>query len=189
MGKEEIVARILSDAEREAEAIVAEAQNSADEAIGEAKSKAAALKAETEEEIAGRAKRISEGKAAAARLDSSKRLLAEKRRVIDEIYRRAAERLLSLGEHDSLALISRLLKENGEAGDEVEFAADYPYAEKAARLPVLSEMGLKVSAERTVRGGGFVLHGKVCDKDVTFSALLARDRAEHEPALAAKLFK
>ncbi len=188
MGKEDIIARILSDAEQEALQVMEEAQKSADSAIAAAKTKVGALKAETEEEISARAKRISEGKAATARLDSSKLLLAEKRRVIDEIYSRALAQLLSLGEHESLMLVGRLLKENAEEGDEVVFASDYPYAAKAARLPVIAEKKLTVGKPQGT-GGGFLLLGKVCDKDVTFRALLALDRAEHEPALAAQLFR
>ncbi len=188
MGKEDIIARILSDAEREAQAIVEEAQREAESRVAEANAAAEKLKAETEEEIAARAKRISEGKAAVARLDSAKILLAEKRRVIDEIYARALQSLLSLGEHESLALVGRLLKEYAEEEDEVVFAADYPFAEKAACLPVVAEKKLRIGKTRAGTGGGFLLRGRVCDKDVTFRALLALDRAENEPALAAKLF-
>ncbi len=187
MGKEAIIERILFDAGQEAGAIVEEAQKQAESRLAEAKTKAAELKAETEEEISERSKRISEGKAATARLDSSKLLLAEKRRVIDEIYDRALKGLLSLGEHESLALVERLLKENAEEGDEVVFAADYPHIAKAARLPVISEKKLTVGKPQGT-GGGFLLRGKVCDKNVTFRALLALDREEQESALAAKLF-
>ncbi len=188
MGKEEIIERILSDAAREAQTVAEEAQKDAEQTLSEAERQILALKTETEEEIAARAQRISEGKAAAARLDSSKLLLAEKRRVIDEIYSRALKQLLSLSEHDSLALVERLLKENAEEGDEVVFAADYPHALKAARLPVIAEKKLTVGKPQGT-GGGFVLRGKTCDKDITFRALLAFDREEHEPALAAELFK
>lgn len=188
MGKEDIIARILSDAEQEARQIVEEAQTKADDRIAEAHARAAALKAETEAEISERAKRISEGKAATARLDSSKLLLAEKRRVIDEIYNRAFQRLLALSEHDSLVLVERLLKENAEEGDEVLFMSDYPHAVKAAQLPIIAERKLKIGKSQGT-GGGFLLRGAACDKDVTFVALLALDREENVPALAAKLFK
>lgn len=188
MGKEDIIARILSDADAEAGKIVETAQQNAADRIAEAEEGAKSLKAETEEEISARAKRISEGKAAAARLDSSKLLLAEKRRVIDEIYARALNALLALGEHESLVLVERLLKENAEEGDEVVFASDYPHALKAARLPVVAEKKLKVGKSQGT-GGGFFLRGKACDKDVTFRALLSFDREKSEPALAARLFK
>lgn len=188
MGKEAIIERLMADAEREAGAIVAEAQKEAESRAAEARAAADRLKAETAEEIRGRAKRIAAGKSAAARLEASKILLAEKRRAIGEIYARALKELLSLGEHDSLALVSRLLAENAEEGDEVIFSSDYPFAAKAAKLPVVGEKHLRVSERPGGTGGGFTLCGKTCDKDVTFAALLAADRAEREPALAAKLF-
>lgn len=37
--------------------------------------------------------------------------------------------------------------------------------------------------------GGFVLHGKNSDVDLSFSALLAHDREENQPELAAEIFK
>lgn len=189
MGREEIINRILEDAQQEAAAIAEEAQKNADEAVRAAEARAEQMKAETEAEIAERALRISEGKAAAARLDCAKILLAEKRRVLDEIYALALGKLLSLGEHDALELLSRLLRENAEAGDEVVFTQDCPYAVQASRLSVIAEKKLKVSEVREGRGGGFVLRGVRCDKDVTFRSILAADREENQSALAAQLFK
>ncbi len=189
MGTEAIVARILSDAEAEAEKIVREAEESAAARKAEASARAKAAHAEAEAEVAERARRISEGRAASARLDSGKALLAEKRRVLDEIYLRALRELLTLSRHDSLQLMERLLKENAEEGDEVVFASDFAYAGETAALPVVKALGLRISQERAGEGGGCLLRGKTCDKDLTFRALLAQDREAHQAEIAAKLFR
>lgn len=188
MGTEDIVARILSDAEEEAKALIAAAEQSAAETASAARLRREARKAETEKEVSARADRIREGKAAAARLDSQKILLAEKRRVVDNIYARALIRLLELPQRESLALLSRLLEENAEEGDEVVFASDYPHCAEAAELPVIRAKKLTVSKEKGEAGGGCILRGERCDKDLRFSALLALDREEHQAELAAKLF-
>lgn len=188
MGREAIVERILSDAHEEAERLLKAAKEEADGILSDAASAREERLKETDGEIAERAERIREGRAAAARLDSQKILLLEKRRVIDEIYARALKELLALPEREALLLTERLLRENAEEGDEVRFAADFPYAEKAAALAVFKEKKLTLSNERALAGGGFRLCGKKCDRDVSYAALLALDREEHQSALARKLF-
>ncbi len=189
MGKEDIIARILSDAEREAEELVTQAEREAENIRAEAERRALDLKEETEAEISERARRISEGRAAAARQDCAKILLAEKRRVLDEIYARSLKGLLSLSEHDALALYRKLLVSYAEEGDTVVFAERFPYAAKAAQLPVVKERALVVAKERAPIAGGFLLRGNVCDKDVSFEALLSADREEHQAEIAARIFR
>ena len=125
MGKEQLIERILLDAQSEAEEIIRAANARAGEIISAAEGRAAAELEETKTEAAARAKSVSEGKAAAARLDSAKILLAEKRRVMDEIYARALKKLQALDERDSLNLLGRLLSENAETGDEIVLAENF----------------------------------------------------------------
>lgn len=189
MAKEEIVERILSDAQAEARATVAEAEERAAAVVAAAEARAEALKAETKQEIAARSKAIAEGKAAAARLDSAKILLGEKRRVIDTVYARALEKLLALGEKECLSLTAALLERYAEDGDEVVFAENYAFYDKAAHLPVFKAKNLKLSLSRANISGGFLLRGSVSDKDLSYSALLGADREERQAELAAELFR
>ena len=188
MGKEEIIERILSDAEAEAEGIIAAANESAEGIIAAATAKAQKESAETEEECYARSKRISEGKAAEARLDSAKILLAEKRRVIDVIYERALQKLVALNERDSLRLLERLLTDNAEEGDEIVLAENFAYEKGAKALPVVKEKKLVFSAERVKLSGGCILHGKLSDKDLSYASLLSADKDEHQAEIAIKLF-
>lgn len=188
MSKEDIVNRIISDAESEAEDILKSASSRAGEIIAAAERHALLERSETEAEVGERAKRISDGKAAAARLDSAKILLAEKRRVIEEIYARALKKLQTLGEKESVALLQRLLEENAEEGDEIVFAQNFGYVPQVSRLKVITQKKLTVSGERAPISGGCILRGKLSDKDLSYTALLGADMEENQAAMAARLF-
>lgn len=189
MSKEAIIARIRSDADGEVSAILAEAHARAEEIVSAAEAKAAEERLETEAELCTLTSRIAEVNAAAARLDSAKIQLAEKRRVIETVYDRALKSLLALSERESLALLEKLLKENAEDGDEIVFDEKYPYRDGAAKLPVIKERSLSVSTETAKLGGGCILRGKRCDKDLSYPALLKTDMEENQSDLAAILFK
>ena len=188
MGKQEIVTRILSDAEAEAAEIIRTAEERAREITAAAKARAAEDMAEAEAEASERARRIFEGKAAAARLESAKILLAEKRRVMDGIYALALEKLLSLDERDSIKLIERLLDENAEEGDVILLAKNFAYASGVEKLSLIKKRGLILSKERADISGGCLLRGKKSDKDLSYSALLNADKEEYQAEIAFKLF-
>ncbi len=188
MGSEEIVKKIGADADAEAEAIISAAEARARETVEAAKERAAREREETEKEAEAKARAISDGRAATARLDSAKILLAEKRRVLDGIYSRALERLKKLSERESLALLERMLSENAEAGDEIEFSREFRYGDAAAELDVVKRLGLKISKRRARIAGGCILHGKTCDKDLSYEALIAADAEENQAKIASRLF-
>jgi V/A-type H+-transporting ATPase subunit E len=188
MGKQDIVDRILSDASEEAEGIISEAEEVAARILSDARDGAERemqnLRVETEAKVNA----ILAGKQATARLDGAKILLAEKRAVIDDVYARAAKELLSLSASDCLAMTERLLKSYAEEGDEVIFAHNFPCVKEASELSVVKQKHLKITFGGKM-GGGFILCGKTADKDLSFAALLAADRAEHEAEIGAEIFK
>ena len=188
MGKEAIVEKILSDADAECEAILLAARQRAEELVAAAEANAERERAETQSDLQAITDRMLAVNAAAARMDGAKALLAEKRRVIDAVYERARKRLLSLGEEESLRLFGRLLSESAEAGDEIVFDKTFAYREGAARLAVVKERGLRIAEETVDAGGGFILRGKKCDKDLTYPVLLRADMEARQGELAAKLF-
>lgn len=189
MGKEAIVEQILADAEAEAQDIISEAKRQAEEIVSAASARADAQRAETEAEVQERAKRISDGKAASARLDGAKLALAEKRRVIDTVYERALEELISLSEKDFLALTEKLLTAYSEEGDEIIFAKLYGYTDAVNKFAVVKERNLKVSDERADIRGGFLLRGEKADRDLSYPSLLNDDREVYQSELAQEIFK
>jgi len=189
MSIQAIVERIISDAEEEAKSAVAAAEERAEQTRAQALARAEKYKAGAETENAAKRKAILEGRAATARLDSAKILLAEKRRVMDVIYGRALEELNALSQKDALKLAERLLYAYAEEGDEIIFAENYKYAREVAKLEAVKEKGLKVSPKTAKLDGGFMLSGKDADKDISYGALLAADRESAQAEMAMKLFE
>ncbi len=188
MGVQSITERIISDAENSAEAIIAEAKRAAEKISDDRKTENERNILGTQAEVAAKVKAIKDGVAASARLDSAKVLLAEKRRVIDAVYTLALEKLLALDKKQTLALARKLLERYAENGDEIVFAADFNCKQEVAKLDIVKEKSLKVSAKTGDICGGFILCGKNSDKNLSYSALLASDRNEYEAQIARKLF-
>jgi len=189
MSKEQVVQRILSDAEAEAQAIVQEAENKAAKLLADASARVQQSRKETEKEMLEKRKGILEKRAADARLDSAKLLLREKRRVLDTVYDEAHSRLLELSKEDTLALAQRLLVAYAEDGDEIVFAANFPYQAEVAQFPIVQEKNLKIADYTQELSGGFRLIGEDAEKDLTYGALLKADREENQAQLAKELFK
>lgn len=188
MNEQAIVDRIISDAEEEARAIIAEAEERAKATVAEANARAERNRQGTEAEVKAKAQSISDGKAAAARLDGAKILLGEKRGVIDEIYARALDKLLNLSERETLFLCTRLLDEHAEEGDELVFADNFRFAQAVSALAIVKERKLKVSARHAAVDGGFMLCGKNSDKNLSYGAILAMDREEKQADIASVIF-
>ena len=188
MSKEAILERIISDVQAAADATVAEAEGRAAEIIAEAEARAARDRQGTSAIIAERSKAIADGKAAAARLDAAKVMLAAKRGVIDAVYARALEKLKALPQKDAVRLAEGLLLSYAEDGDELVFATNFAYKAQVLKLAVVAEKNLKNSGKTADIDGGFILIGKNSDKDLSYGALLALDREERQAEIAAKLF-
>ena len=188
MGTQNLVDRILSDAEAEAAEIVKSAKDKAAAIIEEARLFAERELKITQEETAEKAASVREKKEAAARLDGAKITLSEKRRVIDGVYAAALERLVKASKEDSVALVKRLLTAYAEIGDEIVFAENFAYVEEVKILPVIKEKNLRVSEKRIAIDGGLRLVGKTSDKDLSYGALLLADKEENQSALALKIF-
>ena len=188
MSEQAIVEKIIADAKTEAQAIIADAEKKAEGTIAAANSRADRRLQGEKSAAEKRAESILEGKAATARLDCAKILLHEKRAVIDEVYARALKNLVSLGKAEALHLISSLLEEHAEEGDEVVFAENFGYAQDAAKLDIVKEKKLKISAKKAKIDGGLLLVGKNSDKNLSFGALLAADREVNQADIAAKIF-
>lgn len=189
MGKQDIVDRIISDATVEADAIVSAAEETAAKLIAEAEARAESEMRELHSQVESKVKSIYDGKAATARLDGAKIMLGEKRRVLDHIYEQAAKKLSSLDVKSYLALTEALIEKYADEGDEIVFANGFPCAAEVSKLKAVSERKLKITFGATDIQGGFILCGKKSDKDLSFGALLAADRAEHEAEIAAEIFK
>ena len=189
MSTQNVVERILSDAEREAQTILKESEEKAAQLVAEATLRAENNLKAAETESAEKARELNDRRQAAARLECAKIQLAEKRRVIDEIYASALNRLVCLDKAAAIELTRILLEKYAEEGDTVYFAKTFSYTNEIRLLPVVEKKKLFVSEERVPILGGFRLSGKVSDRDLSYGSILKEDRARRESELARKLFK
>lgn len=189
MSTENIVEKILFDANADAETIVAEAEAKAAKILADASSRSEKLRRDTEAEIAKRRESILEKRAADARLESAKIVLREKRKVVDTVYSLALSRMVALEKEDALKLADTLLQKYAEEGDTLYFAENFRYGEEVSALPVIEQRGVKVSLQRLPLDGGMRLEGRIADKDLSFGAILATDRETYQAKLAVDLFR
>lgn len=169
MNAEQVVEKILSQARAEADGI-----------LNEAGSKAAAQMAQLETELAEFDKKTDELSNAAgedklqrmlagARMSQSKKVLAAKVAILDEVFAKAKDALSRLPDDQYLSLMAELMKKAVETGDEEiivgknEKRIDQNFIKDVNRqLGTGFKGNLRLSSERADISGGFILaRGKV----------------------------
>ena len=188
MSTQNIVERILSDANAEAEKIINDGKLNAARIRQKCAEDNKLKQDEAQVEVRAKITFLTEKKQAAARLECAKLALSAKRRVIDQIYAMALSRLISLEKEQTLELAERLLESYAEQGDVIHLAQNFAYEKDLKLLPVIKAKGLSICEERESIDGGMILVGKISDKDLSYGALLSADRAQFESEIAAKIF-
>jgi len=195
MDAEQVVEKILSEAKAEAEKIKKQAQDR--DAAEQAKldEQLADYKAQTEmlAQKAANAEKLH--LLAAARMDIAKELLAEKRKILDEVFAQAREKLLNLPDEQYHKLITNLMLKAVETGDEEvivdknEKRIDQNLIDQVnQRLGAGGKRNLRLSDERQDFGGGFILKRGKIKNNVSVDVLLAQARRDLEIELAKELF-
>ena len=195
MDAEQVTEKILSDARAEAEKI----KNEANEKEAAEQAKLAEQLDEYKKQTELLAQKAAEEKKlhllAAARMEIAKEYLGEKRKILDEVFANAQTRLQSLPDAEYRKLITKLMLEAVETGDEEviidnnETRIDEAFIQEVNRqLGPGGKANLRLAGERRNLGGGFVLrHGKI-KNNVSLEVLLAQARKELEIELAKELF-
>lgn len=195
MEAEQVIDKILADAGAEAEKIKTQAdENEAaenakfDEQLDEhgKQTKALAEKLGSEKKL---------HLLAAARMDISKEHLAEKCRILDEVFDKARQQLQNLPDDQYRQLMTSLMLEAVETGDEeVLIDNDEKRIDAALIKQVNSKLGpdrkgnLKLAGEKLKLGGGFILRRGKIKNNVSLDVLLALARKELEIELAKDIF-
>jgi V/A-type H+-transporting ATPase subunit E len=129
-------------------------------------------------------------------MDIVKEYLAEKRKILDEVFEQARQQLQDLPDEEYRALIKKLLLDAIETGDEEvvvdtnEHRIDHEFIKQINRQLGPGYKGnLKLSNERQNLKAGFILtRGKV-KTNVSVEVLLDQARKELEIELAKELFE
>ncbi len=196
MEAQQVIEKILSDAGAEAKNIAKQAYDKAVAEQTKIKEQLEKYKKETEV-IAKKAGEDEESHIlAAARMDFAKQLLAEKRKILDEVFEQSRRQLYELPDDQYQKLCMKLMLEAIETGDE-EVVIDTN--EKRIGQDLINQVNqqlssqnkgnLKLSDERQDLGVGFVLRRGKIKTNVSMNVLLEQARKELEIDLAKELFQ
>ena len=188
MKEQNIITKIISDAEARALEIVAGAERKADSDIDAAKALAEEARIAQLDSLKSRGEETLRRREITARLDSNKLLLAAKRQALDSVFEGALNKLCSLPAAEYTAFIDTLIKKYADDGDGIILSSRCACKNDICALPVIAEKGLRVSEAYGSFAGGLILVGKGCDKNVTFEALVQAAKDEMQADIATRLF-
>jgi len=195
MNAEQVIQKIIADAKAEAEKIVQQAedaqaqeQSDLDRELEQYREQSAAIA-----EKAGQDEKSHI--LAAARMKTAKQLLSVKREVLDGVFEQAKQQLQKLSDDEYRKLMSRLMREAVETGDEEvltdknETRIDHEFVKNVNReLGPGYKGNLRLSDEKLDLGGGFVLRRGKIKTNISFDVLIDQARKELEIELAKELF-
>jgi len=195
MAAENVVEKILADARAEAEKIVKQVQER--EAAEQAKldEQLARFREQTEDLATKAAQEERSHILAAARMETAKEHLAEKTRILQEVFEQAMRRLQSLPDQEYRDLMVRLMAAATETGEEEvsvgrdESRIDQGLVERVNQQLAAQNKGhLKLSNDKAAIRGGFILRRGKIKTNVSYEVLLDRAREALEIPLARELF-
>lgn len=196
MEAQQVIEKILSDAKAEADKIVkaaeakaAEEQAKADETLAEFKQESAALAEKAAEDEKAHI-------LAAARMEAAQEHLAEKTRVLDEVFAQARGKVGQLPDNEYRDLMARLMRQAVETGDEEvvigrnETRIDQTLVDAVnGKLAAGGKGNLKLAAERANLNGGFLLRRGRIKTNVSIDVLLQQARSDLTIDLAKDVFQ
>lgn len=186
-GKENIINKILADADNKCAEILATAELQAQEITNlskvyvDAESQSMSRRLET---LAAERERNS---LANADLDARKYKLLQKQRLIGVCYDKALASLAKMSEKDKLAFIGKILKAYAEKGETVLVCKADKNLVTQKFLDGLN-LGLTLGKTNIDAAGGVVLQNASYDKDLTLEKLVAYSRERTEARVAKALF-
>lgn len=193
MEAEQVVEKILSVAQAEAEKIKKEA----DEKETSEQAELAEQLDEYEKQTEVLAQKSGEERKmrllAATRMEIAKDFLGEKRKILDEVFEQAKIQFTNLPDEEYRNVMAQLMKKATESGDE-EVIIDKKEKRLNDKLinQVNQQLGnkgnLKLSEEKGNLGAGFILKRGKIKNNVSLQVLLEQARKELEIELAKELF-
>lgn len=191
MSKEAIIDKILADASNKANSFVAQQQEKADAILAEAAAECRDYLYRSQSEAAQAANDVLARSKAVAELDAKKLLLKAKRELLDRVFTRALEKLVSLDAKKRKKLLTGMLQQ-AEDGDVITASIN----EKDIITPAVIEkfakskkISLSLNPEYGDFAGGLILSGGGVDKNLTYEMEIANLRDSLETEVAKQLFE
>ena len=196
MEAEQVVEKILADARAEADKIKKQADDKETDEQAKLSEQLDEYKKQTEILAQKAGKDEKSHILAAARMNIVKEYLAEKRKILDEVFEQARRQLQNLPDAEYHALIKKLLLDAVETGDEEVIVdtnegriSEELIKEINQQLSSDRKSSLKLSDQRQNIGAGFILSRGKIKTNVSIEVLLDQARKELEIQLAKELFK
>lgn len=196
MEAEQVIEKILSDAKTEADKIAKEAADKAAAERAALESQLSEYRQQTESLVAKAAEDEKSHILAGARMEVAQEYLAEKRAVLEEVFKRARQKLAELPDAEYRALMTRLMVEAAETGEEeVVVGANDQRIDQALVNEVNGQLAsqqkkgnLKLASDKHNMGGGFILRRGKIKTNVSLGVLVDQVRTELEIELGKDLF-
>lgn len=195
MNAEQVVNKILSEAQQQAAAIAQEAQQKNEAIKRQFEQELSAYRAETDRLAKEAAEDKRSRMLAAARMDNSRSLLAAKVELLNEVFKRAEQRVLQMPDDAYRALMSKLMIAAVQTGDEEVIIGknerrinDDLIKQVNRQLGAGFKGNLRLSDKRAEIKGGFILSRGKVRMNASVEVLVGRLRETAETELAAELF-
>ena len=196
MEGEQVIEKILADAKAEAQKITKQAEQAQADEQANLDEQLKVFKKQTDILAQKAGEDEKSHILAAARMDIAKQLLAEKRKILDEVFDQARQQLENLSDEQYLKLMTKLMLDAVETGDEEviidskEKRIDQKFIDKINQQLSSGRKGnLKLSENKAGIGRGFILkHGKI-KNNVSIEVFLAQAREQLEIKLAKEIFE
>ena len=196
MDAEQVVEKILADAKAEADEITKQAEQSQAAEQAQLNKQLDEYKKQTEVLAQKSAEDEKSHLLAAARMDIAKQFLAEKTKILNEVFAQARQNLQNLPDDQYRELMAKLMSEAVETGEEEvivdtgETRIDRELIDRVnQKLGQSGKGSLKLSDEKQKLGAGFILRQGRIKNNVSVDILLTQARKELEIKLAKELFE
>ena len=176
-GKENIINKILSDADARCNEILSTAESQAKAIIDDANAAVARDRAALEERISSTSAERMRNRNSTAELDAKKYALNAKQRLISRCYDEAYAKLAKMSDSDRLDFIGTLIDKYAEKGETVYVTQQDGKAVTQLWLDGFDK-GLKLGKKYVTADGGIVLEGDGYDKDLTLRRVIDYAREE-----------
>ncbi len=195
MEAEQVTEKILADAGKNADEIKKEAQEKQKAQQAELEKQLQEYNEQTQELAAKAAKDTREHLLSAARMKIAKQLLAEKRKILNQVFKDAKKQFKELPEAEYSKVMKKLMLESVETGDEEvivdknESRLNHKFIKEINReLGTGYKGNLKLSEQRQDIGAGFILKRGQIKNNVSLGVLVEQAKDELEIELAKMLF-
>ncbi len=186
-GKENIINKILADADNKCAEILSTAESQAQEIADGAREYAENEQANVNRRLEVLREERQRNSLATAQLEARKYKLLQKQKLISACYEKALTELANLDKKQKIAFLTKLIKTYAERGETVFISS----ADKdVVTQKFLDGFGLDLTLGKTYieSSGGLVLSGENYDKDLSLEKIVAFAREQTEAKVASALF-